>query len=159
LNRSIFIPSSSQFKGNDVIHQLTKNNDTSIHFSITLKNGNTYYQEYDRFSISDESDGYRLYLSKPTKGTLGMHGIHFFLFLFTNTHAWSIVHVYTQNLRELHLETFWFPKSRDYILSEGMWSIKKKGGKVFELLFILLRIFHSYGNFNFRSEGSLSLVT
>ncbi|XP_056003633.1 ficolin-2-like [Ostrea edulis] len=57
--------------GNDIIHQLTKNNDTRIHFSITLTNGSTLYQEYDRFSISDEFDAYRLFLSKPSTGSLG----------------------------------------------------------------------------------------
>ncbi|XP_048749315.2 fibrinogen-like protein A [Ostrea edulis] len=57
--------------GNNVIHQLTKSNDTRIYFSVTLTNGSILYQEYDRFSISDESDGYRLFLSKPSTGSLG----------------------------------------------------------------------------------------
>ncbi|XP_062571131.1 fibrinogen beta chain-like [Saccostrea cucullata] len=55
--------------GNDVINQLTKGNDSSLYVSITL--ATTFYEMYDRFSVSDETDKYRLFLSGPATGTLG----------------------------------------------------------------------------------------
>ncbi|XP_062603443.1 fibroleukin-like isoform X2 [Saccostrea cucullata] len=58
-------------KGNDVIHQLTKENNSALYLSITLRNGTTLYERYHQFSVSDESDNYRLYLGGPATGTLG----------------------------------------------------------------------------------------
>ncbi|XP_062614772.1 microfibril-associated glycoprotein 4-like [Saccostrea cucullata] len=63
--------SDSYWIGNDVIHQLTKGNNSSLYVSITLKNGTTLYELYHEFSVSDESDNYRLYLGGPASGTLG----------------------------------------------------------------------------------------
>ncbi|XP_062603442.1 fibrinogen-like protein 1 isoform X1 [Saccostrea cucullata] len=57
--------------GNDVIHQLTKENNSALYLSITLRNGTTLYERYHQFSVSDESDNYRLYLGGPATGTLG----------------------------------------------------------------------------------------
>ncbi|XP_062568820.1 microfibril-associated glycoprotein 4-like [Saccostrea cucullata] len=61
---------SSYWIGNDVIHQLTMNR-PSLYVSITLTNGTTLYQQYKEFSVSSETDNYRLYLAGPTEGTLG----------------------------------------------------------------------------------------
>ncbi|XP_061191025.1 ficolin-1-like [Saccostrea echinata] len=61
---------SSYWIGNDVIHQLTKNR-PSLYVSITLTNGTILYQKYETFSVSDETDKYRLYLAGSTEGTLG----------------------------------------------------------------------------------------
>ncbi|XP_062598974.1 fibroleukin-like [Saccostrea cucullata] len=57
--------------GNDVIHQLTKENTSSLYVSITLPNGTTLYEMYDRFSISNEAGKYQLFLTGPATGTLG----------------------------------------------------------------------------------------
>ncbi|XP_062574918.1 fibroleukin-like, partial [Saccostrea cucullata] len=56
---------------NDVIHQLTKENSSSLYVSITLQNGTTLYEMYDRFSVSDEAGKYQLSLAGPVTGTLG----------------------------------------------------------------------------------------
>ncbi|XP_062599903.1 ficolin-1-like [Saccostrea cucullata] len=61
---------SSYWLGNDVIHMLTKNK-PSLYVSITLTNGTTLYQQYEEFSITNETDKYRLFLNRPTTGTLG----------------------------------------------------------------------------------------
>ncbi|XP_062572825.1 fibroleukin-like [Saccostrea cucullata] len=57
--------------GNDVIHKLTKENTSSLYVSITLQNGTTLYEMYDRFSVSDESEQYQLFLAGPVSGTFG----------------------------------------------------------------------------------------
>ncbi|XP_062616826.1 fibroleukin-like [Saccostrea cucullata] len=57
--------------GNDVIHLLTKENNSSLYVSITLQNGITLYEMYDRFNISDEAGKYQLFLAGPATGTLG----------------------------------------------------------------------------------------
>ncbi|XP_062618739.1 fibroleukin-like [Saccostrea cucullata] len=57
--------------GNDVIHQLTKENNSALYVSITLQNGTTLYEMYDRFSVSDETGKYQLFLAGPATGTLG----------------------------------------------------------------------------------------
>ncbi|XP_062574270.1 fibroleukin-like [Saccostrea cucullata] len=57
--------------GNDVIHKLTKENTSSLYVSITLLNGTTLYEMYDRFSVSDEAGKYQLFLAGPATGTLG----------------------------------------------------------------------------------------
>ncbi|XP_062603932.1 microfibril-associated glycoprotein 4-like [Saccostrea cucullata] len=56
--------------GNDFIHQLTKEN-SSLYVSITLENGTTLYEMYDRFSVSNETGKYQLFLAGPSTGTLG----------------------------------------------------------------------------------------
>ncbi|XP_062618319.1 fibroleukin-like [Saccostrea cucullata] len=61
---------SSYWLGNDIIHLLTKHK-PSLYVSITLTSGTTLYQQYEEFSITDETDNYRLYLNGPTTGTLG----------------------------------------------------------------------------------------
>lgn len=56
--------------GNDVIHELTKNS-SSLYISITLKNGTTFFELYEIFSISSEADNYRLSIGGQATGTLG----------------------------------------------------------------------------------------
>ncbi|XP_061191005.1 fibroleukin-like [Saccostrea echinata] len=63
-------PERNVWIGNDVIHQLTKGNNSSLYVSITLVNGTTLYELYNRFSVSDEAGKYRLFLAGPATGTL-----------------------------------------------------------------------------------------
>ncbi|XP_062597602.1 fibroleukin-like [Saccostrea cucullata] len=64
-------PEQDFWVGNDVIHLLTKEKNTSLYISITLQNGTKLYEIYDRFSVSDETENYKLYLARPATGTLG----------------------------------------------------------------------------------------
>ncbi|XP_061191065.1 fibroleukin-like [Saccostrea echinata] len=64
-------PDDSYWIGNDVIHQLTKRESSSLYVSITLQNGTTLYELYQQFSINDEIDNYRLFLGGTASGTLG----------------------------------------------------------------------------------------
>ncbi|XP_062621676.1 angiopoietin-2-like [Saccostrea cucullata] len=64
-------PAESYWIGNDVIHQLTNGRNSTLYVYITLKNGTTMYERYHHFSVSGESDNYRLYLGGPATGTLG----------------------------------------------------------------------------------------
>ncbi|XP_061190497.1 fibrinogen-like protein 1 [Saccostrea echinata] len=64
-------PNGTYWIGNDVIHQLTKGNKSSLYVSITLKNGKTLYEQYQQFSISDEKNNYKLFLGGPASGSLG----------------------------------------------------------------------------------------
>ncbi|XP_062619177.1 fibroleukin-like, partial [Saccostrea cucullata] len=64
-------PEQNVWIGNDIIHQLTKENSSSLYVSITLQNGTTLYEMYDRFSISKEAGKYQLFLAGPANGTLG----------------------------------------------------------------------------------------
>ncbi|XP_062569407.1 fibroleukin-like [Saccostrea cucullata] len=64
-------PEQNVWVGNDVIHQLTKENSSSLYVSITLQNGTTLYEMYDGFSISDEAGKYLLFFSGPATGTSG----------------------------------------------------------------------------------------
>ncbi|XP_061190561.1 fibroleukin-like [Saccostrea echinata] len=57
--------------GNDIIHQLTKENNSFLYAAITLHNGTRLYELYDRFSVSDETEKYQLFLAGPANGTLG----------------------------------------------------------------------------------------
>ncbi|XP_061185524.1 fibroleukin-like [Saccostrea echinata] len=59
------------FGGNEVVHQLTKGKNSFLYVSITLVNGSRLYELYDRFSISNEGDKYRLFLAGDATGTLG----------------------------------------------------------------------------------------
>ncbi|XP_062574515.1 ficolin-1-like [Saccostrea cucullata] len=61
----------SHWIGNEVIHQLTKGNDSSLYLSITLNNSTTMYEMYQNFSVSDETDKFRLFLGGAATGTLG----------------------------------------------------------------------------------------
>ncbi|XP_062611118.1 ryncolin-4-like [Saccostrea cucullata] len=63
-------PEQNVWVGNDVIHQLTKEN-SSLYVSITLQNGTTLYEMYDGFSVSNETEKYQLFLAGPATGTLG----------------------------------------------------------------------------------------
>ncbi|XP_062609596.1 fibroleukin-like, partial [Saccostrea cucullata] len=63
-------PEEDVWIGNDVIHQLTKENTSSLYVSITLQNGTTLYETYD-FSVSNEAGKYQLFLAGPATGTLG----------------------------------------------------------------------------------------
>ncbi|XP_062580725.1 fibroleukin-like [Saccostrea cucullata] len=63
-------PIQDVWVGNDVIHQLTKENTSSLYVSITLQNGTTLYEMYDRFSVSDETGKYQLFLAGPVTGSL-----------------------------------------------------------------------------------------
>ncbi|XP_062615997.1 ficolin-1-like [Saccostrea cucullata] len=64
-------PAQNVWIGNDVIHKLTKENTSSLYVSITLQDGTTLYEMYDRFSVSDEAGKYQLFLAGPATGTLG----------------------------------------------------------------------------------------
>ncbi|XP_062577547.1 uncharacterized protein LOC134239392, partial [Saccostrea cucullata] len=64
-------PEQDYWIGNDVIHLLTKENNSFLYVSITLENGTTLYEMYDRFSVSDEAGKYQLFLAGPATGTLG----------------------------------------------------------------------------------------
>ncbi|XP_062620893.1 fibroleukin-like, partial [Saccostrea cucullata] len=64
-------PEQDVWIGNDVIHKLTKENPSSLYVSITLQNGTTLYEMYDRFSVSNEAGKYQLFLAGPATGTLG----------------------------------------------------------------------------------------
>ncbi|XP_062616883.1 angiopoietin-4-like [Saccostrea cucullata] len=63
-------PEAEVWIGNDVIHQLTKEHTSSLYVSVTLQNGTTLYEMYDRFSVSDEAGKYQLFLAGPARGTL-----------------------------------------------------------------------------------------
>ncbi|XP_062583736.1 ryncolin-1-like [Saccostrea cucullata] len=60
---------SEHWLGNDYIHQLTIST-PSLYVGITLNNGTSFYAHYPQFSISDETDGYRLHLNGTALGTL-----------------------------------------------------------------------------------------
>ncbi|XP_062597733.1 fibroleukin-like [Saccostrea cucullata] len=64
-------PEQEVWIGNDLIHHLTKENNSSLYVSITLRNGTTLYEMYDRFSVSAETGKYQLFLAGPATGTLG----------------------------------------------------------------------------------------
>ncbi|XP_061191050.1 fibroleukin-like isoform X3 [Saccostrea echinata] len=64
-------PDDSYWIRNDTIHQLTKGRNSSLYVSITIKNGTTFYELYQEFSINDEADNYSLFLGGPATGTLG----------------------------------------------------------------------------------------
>lgn len=57
--------------GNDVIHQLTREDNVSLYVSIKTTIEGTIFQVYDRLSISDEAHKYKLTLEEPTTGTRG----------------------------------------------------------------------------------------
>ncbi|XP_062586694.1 fibroleukin-like [Saccostrea cucullata] len=65
-------PEQEIWIGNDVIHQLTKENTSSLYVTITLQNGTTLYEMYDGFSVSSEAGKYQLFLAGPATGTLGV---------------------------------------------------------------------------------------
>ncbi|XP_062598568.1 ficolin-1-like [Saccostrea cucullata] len=69
-------PEQNVWIGNDVIHKLTKENTSSLYVSITVQNGTTLYEMYDRFSVSDEAGKYQLFLAGPATGTLGDAMLH-----------------------------------------------------------------------------------
>ncbi|XP_062618011.1 microfibril-associated glycoprotein 4-like [Saccostrea cucullata] len=69
-------PEQDVWVGNDVIHQLTKEGTSSLYVTITLQNGTTLYETYDRFSVSDEAGKYQLFLAGPATGTLGDSMLH-----------------------------------------------------------------------------------
>ncbi|XP_062570760.1 microfibril-associated glycoprotein 4-like [Saccostrea cucullata] len=64
-------PEQDVWVGNDFIHLLTKENNSALYVSITLQNGTTLYEMYDRFSVSNEAGKYQLFLAGPATGTLG----------------------------------------------------------------------------------------
>ncbi|XP_062567876.1 fibroleukin-like, partial [Saccostrea cucullata] len=64
-------PEAEVWIGNDVIHQLTKEKTSSLYVTITLQNGTTLYEMYDRFSVSNEAGKYQLFLAGAATGTLG----------------------------------------------------------------------------------------
>ncbi|XP_062622257.1 fibroleukin-like [Saccostrea cucullata] len=64
-------PEQDVWIGNDVIHQLTKENSSSLYVTITLENGTTLYEMYDGFTVSNEAGKYQLFLTGPATGTLG----------------------------------------------------------------------------------------
>ncbi|XP_061170838.1 fibroleukin-like [Saccostrea echinata] len=64
-------PEQNIWIGNDIIHQLTKGNNSSLYVSIMLVNGSRLYELYDQFSVSHEAEKYQLYLAGNAEGTLG----------------------------------------------------------------------------------------
>lgn len=50
------------FLGNDLIHLLTTSNNYSLYIRMKTTDGNTYWAEYDSFSVTSGADGYRLHL-------------------------------------------------------------------------------------------------
>ncbi|XP_061176829.1 fibroleukin-like [Saccostrea echinata] len=64
-------PEQDIWVGNDLIHQLTKENNSFLYVSITLQNSTTLYEMYDRFLIFNEAENYKLILAGPATGTLG----------------------------------------------------------------------------------------
>ncbi|XP_062586316.1 microfibril-associated glycoprotein 4-like [Saccostrea cucullata] len=70
-NNGFGAPEQDLWVGNDIIHQLTKENNSFLYVSITLKDGSTLYELYDRFSVSNETEKYQLFLAGPSNGTLG----------------------------------------------------------------------------------------
>ncbi|XP_062576443.1 fibroleukin-like [Saccostrea cucullata] len=58
-------------EGNDVIHQITKERNSSLYISITLVNGTTLYELYDQFSVSNEVENYKIFLAGNVTGSLG----------------------------------------------------------------------------------------
>ncbi|XP_062576167.1 fibroleukin-like [Saccostrea cucullata] len=64
-------PEQNVWIGNDVIHQLTKGNNSSLYVSITFWNGTSLYELYENFAISDETEKYKLFLAGTAEGTLG----------------------------------------------------------------------------------------
>ncbi|XP_061180185.1 fibroleukin-like [Saccostrea echinata] len=64
-------PGQNVWIGNNLIHQLTKGKKSYLYVSITLENGTTLYELYERFSISDEGEKYKLFLAGDATGTLG----------------------------------------------------------------------------------------
>ncbi|XP_062617331.1 ficolin-2-like [Saccostrea cucullata] len=64
-------PEQNDWIGNDVIHHLTKENNSSLYVSITLQNGRSLYELYEKFTISNETEKYKLFLAGTAVGTLG----------------------------------------------------------------------------------------
>ncbi|XP_061190183.1 fibroleukin-like [Saccostrea echinata] len=66
-------PERDVWIGNDVIHQLTRGKNSSLYVSIKLSQGGyrQLYELYERFSISNESEKYKLFLGGNATGTLG----------------------------------------------------------------------------------------
>eukprot|EP00794_Sanderia_malayensis_P010088 gene10088-11118_t len=56
--------------GNDLIHRLTKQNNTMIRFDLEDTQGNKAFAEYSSFSIDNEANKYRLHVA-GYKGTAG----------------------------------------------------------------------------------------
>ncbi|XP_061195735.1 ficolin-1-like [Saccostrea echinata] len=50
--------------GNDLIHQLTTVYNSSLYITMKKTDGHVYHAQYSSFSISNETDGYRLSLGK-----------------------------------------------------------------------------------------------
>ncbi|XP_062620647.1 fibroleukin-like [Saccostrea cucullata] len=64
-------PEHNVWIGNDVIHLITKERNSSLYISITLVNGTTLYELYDQFSVSNEVESYKLFLAGNVTGSLG----------------------------------------------------------------------------------------
>ncbi|XP_062620241.1 fibroleukin-like [Saccostrea cucullata] len=64
-------PEQDYWIGNDVIHQLTKRKNSRLYVSISLTDGRTLFELYDRFSVSNETEKYKLFLAGKPSGTLG----------------------------------------------------------------------------------------
>ncbi|XP_061170908.1 fibroleukin-like [Saccostrea echinata] len=69
-------PEQNVWIGNDVIHQLTKGKTSSLYVSITTFYITNWYELYDQFSISNETEKYKLFLEGPAMGTLGDSMLH-----------------------------------------------------------------------------------
>lgn len=58
--------------GNDVIHQLTKDRNSSLYITITSSyNGMVSFIMYNQFSIDGEEQKYTLRVADPGYGSLG----------------------------------------------------------------------------------------
>ncbi|XP_062613112.1 ficolin-2-like, partial [Saccostrea cucullata] len=63
-------PEQNVWIGNDIIHQLTKGNNSSLYVSITHQNGTSLFELYEKFAISNETEKYKLFLAGTAEGTL-----------------------------------------------------------------------------------------
>ncbi|KAJ8034014.1 Ficolin-1 [Holothuria leucospilota] len=64
-------PMHELWLGNDKLHSLTTQKDYELRVDIVNSMGNPYYAKYISFSVSDESDNYRLSLGNYSEGDAG----------------------------------------------------------------------------------------
>ncbi|XP_062621677.1 microfibril-associated glycoprotein 4-like [Saccostrea cucullata] len=105
--------------GNEVIHQLTWGRNCALFVSITLKDGSVLYQYYDQFSVSDESDNYRLFVGGPTAGTLD-DGLTVLSGMSFSTPDRDL-DIHFQNCADMYKGGWWFRKCMKSFLN-GPWS-------------------------------------
>ncbi|XP_062589551.1 ficolin-1-like [Saccostrea cucullata] len=62
---------SEYWLGNEILHTLTKRNNTRLHIIINSTEGHSWYEDYGSFAVDDKSTRYRLTLGGPANGTAG----------------------------------------------------------------------------------------